>query len=128
VSAALKILIVDDEPALRHRLQQQGRQAVFRNGDLTIDILAREVRVRGELVKLSRREFDLLLYLAEHVGKVVMHQQALNHVWGVAHGQDVEYLRVYLRKLRQKIEGDPQVPALLLTEPGVGYRMKLVDA
>jgi two-component system KDP operon response regulator KdpE len=128
VSAALKILIVDDERALRHRLQQQGRQAVFRNGDLTIDILAREVRVRGELVKLSRREFDLLLYLAEHVGKVVTHQQALNHVWGVAHGQDVEYLRVYLRQLRQKIEGDPQLPALLLTEPGVGYRMKLVDA
>lgn len=114
--------------ALRHRLQQQGRQAVFRNGDLTIDILAREVRVRGELVKLSRREFDLLLYLAEHVGKVVTHQQALSQVWGAAHGQDVEYLRVYMRQLRQKIEPDPQLPALLLTEPGVGYRMKLVEA
>lgn len=113
--------------ALRHRLQQQGRQAVFRNGDLAIDILAREVRVRGEIVKLSRREFDLLLYLAEHVGKVVTHQQALGHVWGAAHGQDVEYLRVYMRQLRQKIEPDPQLPALLLTEPGVGYRMKLVE-
>lgn len=114
--------------ALRHRLQQQGRQAVFSNGDLTIDILARDVRVRGEQVKLSRREFDLLLYLAEHVGKVVTHQQALSHVWGAAHGQDVEYLRVYMRQLRQKIETDPQLPALLLTEPGVGYRMKMVDA
>lgn len=113
--------------ALRHRLQQQGRSAVFRNGDLTIDILAREVKVRGETVKLSRREFDLLLYLAEHVGKVVTHGQALSHVWGVAHGEDVEYLRVYVRQLRQKVEIDPQQPAMILTESGVGYRMKLVD-
>ncbi|MBK8161225.1 MAG: response regulator transcription factor [Rhodospirillaceae bacterium] len=114
--------------ALRHRLQEQGRTAVFRNGDLTIDILAREVMMRGEVVKLSRREFDLLLYLAEHVGKVVTHSQALSHVWGAAHGEDVEYLRVYIRQLRQKIEADPQQPALILTEPGVGYRMKLADA
>nr|WP_298690413.1 response regulator transcription factor [uncultured Dongia sp.] len=114
--------------ALRHRLQQQGRAAVFRNGDLAIDILAREVTMRGEVIKLSRREFDLLLYLAEHVGKVVTHGQALGHVWGAAHGEDVEYLRVYIRQLRQKIETDPQQPALILTEPGVGYRMKLVDS
>jgi len=113
--------------ALRHRLQQQGRAAVFRNGDLAIDILAREVSMRGEVIKLSRREFDLLLYLTEHVGKVVTHGQALGHVWGAAHGEDVEYLRVYIRQLRQKIETDPQQPALILTEPGVGYRMKLVD-
>lgn len=114
--------------ALRHRLQQQGRAALFRNGDLTIDILAREVKVRGEAVKLSRREFDLLLYLAEHVGKVVTHNQALSHVWGAAHGEDVEYLRVYIRQLRQKIEPDPQQPAQILTEPGVGYRLKLIEA
>jgi two-component system KDP operon response regulator KdpE len=114
--------------ALRHRLQEQGRAAVFRNGDLAIDILAREVKVRGEVVKLSRREFDLLLYLAEHVGKVVTHGQALSHVWGAAHGEDVEYLRVYIRQLRQKIEADPQQPAMLLTEAGVGYRMKLVES
>lgn len=114
--------------ALRHRLQEQGRAAIFRNGELAIDILAREVRVRDEIVKLSRREFDLLLYLAEHVGKVVTHQQALSHVWGAAHGEDVEYLRVYIRQLRQKIEADPQQPAIILTEAGVGYRMKLLDA
>jgi two-component system KDP operon response regulator KdpE len=113
--------------ALRHRLQQQGRAALFRNGDLAIDILAREVTMRGEVIKLSRREFDLLQYLAEHVGKVVTHGQALGHVWGAAHGEDVEYLRVYIRQLRQKIEADPQQPSLILTEPGVGYRMKLID-
>ncbi|WP_374383779.1 response regulator [Dongia sp.] len=109
--------------ALRHRLQQRGQNAVLRLGDLVIDVLAREVRLREAEVKLSRREFDLLLYLAEHAGKVVTHQQALTHVWGPGQGDYIEYLRVYVRQLRQKIETDPQHPAFIQTVPGVGYRL-----
>jgi DNA-binding response OmpR family regulator len=77
---------------------------------------------------LSRREFDLLLYLGEHAGKVVTHQQALTHVWGPGHADYIEYLRVYVRQLRQKIESDPQHPKLILTVPGVGYRLNATDA
>ena len=114
--------------ALRHRLQQQGQTANLRIGDLVIDVLGREVKVRGDIVKLSRREFDLLLYLSEHAGKVVTHQQALTHVWGPGHAEYIEYLRVYVRQLRQKIESDPQHPKVILTVPGVGYRLHAADA
>ncbi|WP_374651772.1 response regulator [Dongia sp.] len=113
--------------ALRHRLQQQGQTATLRVGDLFIDVLSRDVKIRGQGVKLSRREFDLLVYLAEHAGKVVTHQQALTHVWGPGHGEYIEYLRVYVRQLRQKIETDPQHPRLLQTVPGVGYRVSADD-
>ncbi|MBI2255487.1 MAG: response regulator transcription factor [Proteobacteria bacterium] len=109
--------------ALRHRLQQQGQHANLQVGDLSIDVLAREVKRGGQPIKLSRREFDLLAYLAEHAGKVITHQQALTHVWGPGHGEYIEYLRVYVRQLRQKIEADPQRPVLILTVPGVGYRI-----
>ena len=109
--------------ALRHRLQQQGTTAHLKVGELDIDVLAREVKRTGEPVKLSRREFDLLAYLAEHAGKVITHQQALTHVWGPGHGEYIEYLRVYVRQLRHKIEADPQRPRLILTVPGVGYRI-----
>lgn len=108
--------------ALRHGLQQQGRAAKLRFGDLSIDVLAREVTRGPEAVKLSRREFDLLAYLAENAGKVVTHQQALTHVWGAEHREYIEYLRVYVRQLRQKLEADPQHPSLIQTVPGVGYR------
>jgi two-component system KDP operon response regulator KdpE len=113
--------------ALRHRLQQQGQTANLRVGDLVIDVLGREVKMRGESIKLSRREFDLLVYLAEHAGKVVTHQQALNHVWGPGHAEYIEYLRVYVRQLRQKMESDPQHPKVILTIPGVGYRLNAPD-
>jgi two-component system KDP operon response regulator KdpE len=109
--------------ALRHRLQQQGQHAHLQVGDLSIDVLAREVKRAGQAIKLSRREFDLLAYLAEHAGKVITHQQALTQVWGPGHGEYIEYLRVYVRQLRQKIETDPQHPTLILTVPGVGYRI-----
>jgi two-component system KDP operon response regulator KdpE len=114
--------------ALRHRLQEQGHGPVFQNGDLSIDFLQRSVKLRGTELRLSRREYDLLRFLAEHVGKVITHQQLLTAVWGEAHRNDVEYLRVYVRQLRQKLEDDPQQPAYLQTEPGVGYRLRLIEA
>jgi two-component system, OmpR family, KDP operon response regulator KdpE len=110
--------------ALRHRLQQQGSDPIIRAGDLEIDLARHLVRHRGESLKLSKREFALLRMLAEHAGKVVTHQQLLVQVWGEAHRQDVEYLRVYMRQLRAKIEANPQQPGILLTEPGIGYRLK----
>lgn len=114
--------------ALRHRLQEQGHGPVFQNGDLSIDFLQRSVKLRGSELRLSRREYDLLRFLAEHAGKVITHQQLLTAVWGEAHRNDVEYLRVYVRQLRQKLEDDPQQPAYLQTEPGVGYRLRLIEA
>ncbi len=110
--------------ALRHRLQQKGLGPTFRLGDLAVDFLARKVTMAGAEVKLSKREFDLLRLLAEHAGKVMTHRQLLVAVWGEAHRDDVEYLRVYVRQLRTKLGDDPADPRWIETEPGVGYRLK----
>ena len=110
--------------ALRHRLQQQGLGPNFTLGELGIDFLARKVSVAGVEIKLSKREFDLLRLLAEHAGKVMTHRQLLGALWGEAHRDDVEYLRVYVRQLRSKLGDDPADPRFIETEPGVGYRLK----
>lgn len=110
--------------ALRHRLQQKGLGPVFHAGDLAVDFLARKATLAGTELKLSKREFDLLRLLAEHVGKVMTHRQILSALWGEAHRDDVEYLRVYVRQLRAKLGDDPAAPRYIETEPGVGYRMK----
>jgi two-component system KDP operon response regulator KdpE len=107
--------------ALRHRLQQQGEQPVFRSGDLTVDLVRRIVMVRGSEVKLSPKEYEILRTLIAHAGKVLTHRLLLNEVWG---GEtDVQYLRIYVRQLRQKIEASPEQPRHILTETGVGYRL-----
>jgi two-component system, OmpR family, KDP operon response regulator KdpE len=111
--------------ALRHRLQQDGEHAVFTSGDLTVDLVRRVVSVRGTEVKLTPREYDLLRLLVAHAGKVLTHRFILREVWGG--DTDVQYLRIYIRTLRQKIEPDPDRPRLILTEQGVGYRLKAPD-
>ncbi|HEY4940417.1 MAG TPA: response regulator transcription factor [Rhizomicrobium sp.] len=111
--------------ALRHRLQEQGTQPVFRSGDLMVDLVRRIVTSRGVEVKLSPREYDLLRLLVLHAGKVLTHKFAMREVWGAA--TDVQYLRVYIRTLRQKIEADPERPVHILTEQGVGYRLRVQD-
>ena len=110
--------------ALRHRLQQQGLGPIFRLRDLALDFLAHRVTIGEVEVKLSKREFALLRLLAEHAGKVMTHRQLLSAVWGEAHRDDVEYLRVYVRQLRSKLGDDPAAPRFIETEPGVGYRLK----
>jgi two-component system KDP operon response regulator KdpE len=110
--------------ALRHRLQQQGGRPLFRSGDLTVDLVRRIVTVRGEEVKLSPKEYDLLQQFVLHAGKVLTHRHLLREVWKDETGGDVQYLRVYVRQLRQKIEADPERPTHILTEPGVGYRLQ----
>jgi two-component system KDP operon response regulator KdpE len=108
--------------ALRHRLQRQGEEAVFRAGELSVDLVRRIVTVSGQDVKLTPREYDLLRLLIAHAGKVLTHRFILREVWGAE--ADVQYLRIYIRALRQKIEADPQQPKLIVTEQGVGYRLK----
>ena len=109
--------------SLRRRLTQQGAQPVFSAGPLAVDLLKHEVRVDGTLLALSRREFDLLGMLVRNPGRVMTHRQLLVAVWGPAHVEDVQYLRVLMRQLRQKIEPDDTAARLLITEPGVGYRL-----
>ncbi|MDP1616015.1 response regulator [Phenylobacterium sp.] len=108
--------------ALRHAATREGAKPVVVAGDLTIDLVKRLVTRAGEPVRLSPREYDLLAQLVQGAGKVVTHRQLLTAVWGPAHETDVQYLRVFVGQLRQKIEPDPTAPSLILTEPGVGYR------
>jgi two-component system KDP operon response regulator KdpE len=108
--------------ALRHRLQQQGEKAVFQTGGLSIDLVKRIVKVDGKEIKLSPKEYDILRVMAQHAGKVLTHQFLLKQVWGPA--ADVQYLRVYVRQLRQKIEQIPDQPHYITTETGVGYRLR----
>lgn len=111
--------------ALRHRLQREGEKPLFRSGDLSVDLVRRVVTVRGDEVKLTPREYDLLRLLVSHAGKVLTHKFILHEVWG---GEtDVQYLRIYVRTLRQKLEADPERPSLILTEQGVGYRLRAAD-
>jgi len=108
--------------ALRHRLQQQGEKPVFQSGGLSVDLVKRIVRVDGKEVKLSPKEYDILRLLVLHAGKVLTHRFLLEQVWGGS--TDVQYLRVYVRQLRQKIEKMPDQPEYITTETGVGYRLR----
>jgi two-component system KDP operon response regulator KdpE len=111
--------------ALRHRLQQQGERPIFKSGDLTVDLVRRIVTSRGQEVKLSPREYDLLRLLVMHAGKVLTHKMIMKEVWG---GEtDVQYLRIYVRTLRQKLEADPERPQHIQTEQGVGYRLRVTE-
>lgn len=111
--------------ALRHRLQQQGEKPLFQTGGLSVDLVKRIVKVDGREVKLSPKEYDILRMLVQHAGKVLTHKFLLKEVWGNA--DDVQYLRVYVRQLRQKIEATPDQPQYITTETGVGYRLREAD-
>jgi two-component system KDP operon response regulator KdpE len=111
--------------ALRHRLQQEGEKPLFKSGGLAVDLVRRLVTVDGQEVKLTPREYDLLRLLVSHAGKVLTHKFLLREVWGGE--SDVQYLRIYIRTLRQKLESDPEQPRLILTEQGVGYRLRAAD-
>ena len=109
--------------ALRHRIEREAQIPVLRTADLEIDSVRHRVKRSGVEVRLTPKEFELLSFLARHVGKVVTHRQILAAVWGPAHGADTQYLRVYIGQLRQKIERDPGDPRIIITEPGIGYRI-----
>ncbi|RWB61360.1 response regulator transcription factor [Mesorhizobium sp.] len=111
--------------ALRHKFQQQGEKPVFQTGDLSVDLVKRIVKVEGKEVKLSPKEYDILRILVQYAGKVLTHQFLMKQLWNDS--TDVQYLRVYVRQLRQKIEKTPDQPRYIITETGVGYRLREVD-
>ena len=109
--------------ALRHSTQAMGsKEVVVTAGPLAVDLARHVVTRNGADVKLTATEFKLLAYLAANAGRVLTHHNILAHVWGEAEADDVEYLRVYMRQLRKKLEDDPKRPRYLITESGVGYR------
>lgn len=108
--------------AQRHA-QPQPQEATFTSGHLHVDLARRLVSVNGEAIKLTPTEYALLRLLIQHAGKVLTHQQILRAVWGPEYVQETHYLRVYFAQLRQKIEVNPALPEIILTEPGVGYRL-----
>ncbi len=111
--------------ALRHQLHVQGERPIFRVGDLTVDLVRRIVKVRDTEVKLSPKEYDLLRVLVQHAGKVLTNRFLLGELWSDL--TDPQYLRVYVRQLRQKIETNPERPHYILTETGIGYRLRAPD-
>jgi two-component system KDP operon response regulator KdpE len=111
--------------ALRHQLQVHGERPVFHSGELSVDLVRRIVKVGDKEVKLSPKEYDLLRILVQHAGKVLTHRFLLGELWDQL--TDAQYLRVYVRQLRQKIEVDPERPQFVLTETGVGYRLRAPD-
>jgi two-component system, OmpR family, KDP operon response regulator KdpE len=108
--------------ALRHQLQVQGERPIFRVGDLSVDLVRRIVKTGDKEVKLSPKEYELLRLLVQHAGKVLTHRFLLKELWSDL--TDAQYLRVYVRQLRQKIEADAQRPQYILTETGIGYRLR----
>jgi len=109
--------------ALRHRMQRKAEIPVLRVGNLEVDAVRHRATRAGAELKLTPKEFELLLFLAKHAGRVVTHKQILTAVWGPAHTEDTQYLRVYIGQLRQKVEEHSDDPQIVLTEPGVGYRI-----
>jgi len=113
--------------AARHHAARASRESVFEFGDLRVDLARRIVTVRGAPVRLTRREYDCLRLFITHAGKVLTHSYLLREIWGERHVDKIQYLRSYMRMLRLKLERDPNRPTILLTEPGVGYRLNSAD-
>jgi two-component system, OmpR family, KDP operon response regulator KdpE len=111
--------------ALRHQLQSHGERPIFRVGELSVDLVRRIVKLGEREVKLSPKEYELLRLLVQHAGKVLTHKFLLGELWDNL--TDAQYLRVYVRQLRQKIEADPEQPQYILTETGIGYRLRAPD-
>jgi two-component system KDP operon response regulator KdpE len=111
--------------AVRHQLQVHGERPIFRTGDLSVDLVRRIVKVREREVKLSPKEYDLLRLMVQHAGKVLTHRFLLGELWDAF--TDAQYLRVYVRQLRQKIEDVPERPQYIQTETGIGYRLRAPD-
>jgi len=109
--------------ALRHHMQRKAETPVLEVGNFKIDSVRHQVSRAGEEVKLTPKEFELLSFLARHAGKVLTHKQILTAVWGPAHTEDTQYLRVYIGHIRQKVEQNPDDPKIITTEPGIGYRI-----
>jgi two-component system KDP operon response regulator KdpE len=118
-------LVARMRTALRHAVQQQGASAIVRSGDLAIDLTRRLVTRAGQEVRLSNKEWDIVRLLALNAGKILTHRALMQEVWGP--NVDVQYLRVYVRQIRQKLEADPERPEHIVTETGIGYRLVVAE-
>jgi len=115
-------LLARIKSVLRRAAGAQSSQPVWTSGELSVNFDRREVRLNGELVRLTPTEYDLLKYMIEHAGKVLTHRMLLTAVWGPAYNDQAQYLRVFVGQLRKKLEKDTTRPRYILTDPGVGYR------
>jgi two-component system KDP operon response regulator KdpE len=113
--------------ALRHRIQEAGELSEIRVDGLSINAVRRAVERDGKALRLTPKEYDLLLLLARHAGRIVTHKTLLTSVWGPAHGEDMHYLRVFIGQLRTKVERDPANPTIIRTEPGSGTASYWID-
>jgi two-component system KDP operon response regulator KdpE len=113
--------------AARRHIQPAGDAPVFHSGALAVDLSNRMVKLGDEVVKLSVTEYALLRMFVQHAGKVLTHRQILREVWGPSYETEIQYLRVYMTMLRRKLEANPADPKLFMTEPGVGYRLTIID-
>lgn len=113
--------------ALRHSAGTAPATPVFTAGNLEVDLSKRMVKRQGRIVKLTRTEYELLAYLVSQHGKVLTHKELLRNVWGPKYGEESEYVRVFIRQLRSKIEDDPSNPQFIVTEPRIGYRFVKPD-
>lgn len=108
---------------LRKAATQSAGEPELVNGRIRMDLVRHEVFIDGEKAVFTPKEYDLLRYFLVHCGKMLTHKQILKEIWGTAHTEDMQYLRVYISQLREKIEPNPSVPCYIVTEPGIGYRM-----
>ncbi len=122
-----EVLLARINANLRKAATQEAGEPELSNGNIRMDLVRHEVFISGEKTSLTPKEYELLRYLLTHRGKMLTHKQILKEVWGPAHGDDMQYLRVYISQLREKIEPDPSDPTYVVTEPGIGYRMEVID-
>ena len=114
------------QASLRRAVTQQAGSAILRNGPIEMDLLRHEVKINGELRLFTPRQYDLLKYFMINQGKIVMHAQVLKALWGPAHESDMQYLRIYVSQLREKLERNTETPVCISTEAGIGYRMEVM--
>jgi two-component system KDP operon response regulator KdpE len=121
------VLIARIKANLRKALVREAGEPELKNGAIRMDLVRHEVYVKDEKVALTPKEYELLRYLMINRGRMLTHRQILNEVWGPAHSEDTQYLRVYIGQVREKLEVNPSSPQLIVTEPGVGYRMEVIE-
>ncbi len=121
------ILLARIEANLRKAATQEAGEPDIMNGRIKMDLVRHEVFIDGEKASLTPKEYELLRYFIVNRGKMITHKQLLKDVWGPAHADDMQYLRVYVSQLREKIEPNPKSPSYVVTEPGIGYRMEVME-
>lgn len=122
------ILLARIEANLRKKVTQEAGEPNLENGRIQMDLVKHAVHIDGVKKDFTPKEYELLRYLMVNRGKMITHKQLLKDVWGPAHGDDMQYLRVYISQLREKIEPEPQTPSYVITEAGIGYRMEVIEA